>query len=671
MAYEDIIELGSKELRQPTNKLEISWKNVLSSGEWFRLDQSTLDSGAILTRESYEEEENITEIITDVNAKVYSDESEYVMMLEGFSELIGDNYQYAISDFDCELDNTTNRFTPRENKNKLENPSFEFNKNDWNEEIGGAAAVSITENVSRTPIRSMYIENPSADDVYVFSNVIKLNEDNPISGDEDWSYSFYINGSGNANINLYAFGQTNSGVNDISTGYLSGSSYQTELVSGEWTRFKTNLSVPSGAYYLRAMFALSGEWSYFDDGQVEESIDVTAYDDEFVGDLILPKRPIKVEVGFSDNNVNKFSGAIEKIDPKLKEDSVHIYSYDWATLLKDFKIEEIYYENLRTDEIITRLAGLAGVDSSKIDLETGNLTIEFAWFPEGTIWYYMTQVAEAEGGAIFFDTEGILKFWNKDHFKETDESIYDFTFDTNILDLDYEVSKNRVRNRIEVRANPKKKLESKTIYSVQDDPTSISAGSTQEVWAQYFYGLERSVPALNVEVPVIGTDIIGNSQSDGGGTDLSAYLSISSYSIFRESIRINIANSHPTDTIYITTINITGDPIVTKSRVESTEEDQPSQSIYGVQILSIENDLIDDQDYADTLAEQRLAELKDPLDFIRIEAVGVPFLEPGDKVNVERSFDGTKEDFYIVSNRWRQDDDFIQTLELQKKVIIN
>ena len=378
-----------------------------------------------------------------------------------------------------------------------------------------------------------------------------------------------------------------------------------------------------------------------------------------------------MQVGFSDTNVSKFAGSTEKIDPKIKDDSVHIYAYDWATLLKDYKIEETYYENLRTDEIIQQLAGLAGIDSSKIDLEIGYLTIEFAWFPEGSIWYYITQIAEAEGGMVFFDKDGILTFWNRLHFKSSDESVYDFSFDTNILELDYKVSKDRVKNKIEVKANPKKRLEDKTIYSIQDDVPIINAGETTEVWAQYFYGLEISVPALNVQVPTIGVDILGNAQADGGGADMSAYLSISSYSIFRESIKMNIINNHSTDTIYVTTINITGDPIVIKSRIESIEDDQPSQSIYGVQLLEIDNDYLDDADYAETLASQRLEELKDPLDFIKIETVGVPFLEVGDKVTVQKSFDGTTEDFYIISNRWRQDDDFIQTLELQKKVTIN
>jgi hypothetical protein len=59
------------------------------------------------------------------------------------------------------------------------------------------------------------------------------------------------------------------------------------------------------------------------------------------------------------------------------------------------------------------------------------------------------------------------------------------------------------------------------------------------------------------------------------------------------------------------------------------------------------------------------------MDFITIDVVGVPYLQCGDKVSVQRSFDGEMENFYIVSNRWRVEDDFTQTLELQKRVIVN
>jgi len=101
------------------------------------------------------------------------------------------------------------------------------------------------------------------------------------------------------------------------------------------------------------------------------------------------------------------------------------------------------------------------------------------------------------------------------------------------------------------------------------------------------------------------------------------------------------------------------------------KEDANSQSLYDTQILAIENDLMDDETYANTLASQKLLEMKDPLDSISIECVGAPFLKVGDIVSVQRSFDGTFENFQIIKNRWQFDGDFMQTLELQKKVGIS
>jgi hypothetical protein len=43
----------------------------------------------------------------------------------------------------------------------------------------------------------------------------------------------------------------------------------------------------------------------------------------------------------------------------------------------------------------------------------------------------------------------------------------------------------------------------------------------------------------------------------------------------------------------------------------------------------------------------------------------------GDRVNVQRSFGGEREDFHVISNRWRMEDDFTQTLELEKKSTIS
>lgn len=650
--------------RNPTAELSVSWKDILVSGEWFRLNQSLLDNNSFLTSMSYLESESIIEAISDIDSKLYDNESIYAKMIEGYSELVGDSQHYATSDLDFELDNSENRFTPRENINLLENPGFEQNKTAWNESMG-VNALSYIDSVNvRTGIRSYQIHNPSKNGAYAFSNRISI--DNIA---DTYIYSQYLTGSGIATLQVRSFGLVNSGVNNITTGLLGASSYQTTLISGSWNRCSVSLDVPSGSYFVRALFSASGTWLRADDGLVERSLTPSSYVDDFIGDLILPKKAVRVNVGFNGNNVNKFSGAIQKITPNIKDDSVSVYCYDWVDALKDKKILSTYYENLRTDQIIAALAETAGISPAMMELETGILTIEFAWFQEGSIWTYINQVAEAEGGIIFFDEEGILNFYNRDHFTTYSDPIYGFSFSSNITNLSFDISKEKVKNRIEIKAYPKKKLVSKEIYTLIDS-VSIGAGETVEVWGQYNYGVEITVPALNVVVPTIGVGIMANSLADGTGTNQNANIQITSSSIFQESIKVNIKNTSGS-TLYITKFTVVGDPIVIKSRIEVVKEDVNSQSLYDTQILAIENNLMDDETYATELAIKKLSELKNPLDALTIECVGVPFLRVGDIVSVQRDFAGTFDNFQVIKNRWQFDTDFMQTLEVQKKVGIS
>lgn len=659
-----LMENMDSDVRNPTAELLVSWSDTLVSGEWFRLNQSLLGTSAFLTSRSYLEDEEIVELITDADAKLYADESEYINEIEGYSELMGDSFHYATSDLDFELDNTTNRFTPRASKNLLSNPGFEFNKSSWNEDLGDYAEAFINETNVRTGIRSYQLNNLTPNPSYIFSNRIETD-----NSESSYTYSQYLTGQGPAVLQLRSFGLSNSGINNFEEGAIGAAQTSINLVSGEWNRYSVTLDVPSEAYYLRAQISHGGSWLRADDGQLEKGSVATDFDENFIGDIILPKKSVKANIGFNKENVRKFSGAIHSIKPNLKEDTVAGYCYDWVNILKDKKIISVYYENLRTDQLIANLASLAGIDAAQMNLEIGKLTVTFAWFAEASIWTYINQIAEAEGGIVFFDEEGVLNFYNRDHYDVYPNPVYGFSFDKNIIDLDFEISKERVKNRIEVKANPKKLLQGKVIYS-QEESRSISPGETMEIWGQFNYGTELSVPALNVAVPTIGTGIVANSAEDGTGTNKNGNIMITSSSVFQESIKVNIKNNDAA-TVYITKFEVIGDPIVTRTRIEAIAEDTNSQSLYGTQILAIENDFMDDEDYAVTLSEKKLAEMKDPLDTISLECLGAPFLRAGDIVSVQRSFDGTTENFQIIKNRWKLDGEFFQNLELQKKVGIS
>lgn len=832
-----LIEQTDYYTRNPAAKINISWGSTLISGEWFVIDESLVDSNSLITKITYPDGADIEEFISDIDAYVFSDESEYIQMIEGYSELLGDSFQYSSSDMDCELDNSNNRFTPRKNKNKLANPGFEDNKDFWNEYIGGSELVDqeqltsssnilniggintpiggqsfipLKNNISKIALRitrrytsntsplkiqirtsmlvsgnkvpsntilasvvypasyfnssssdavidivcpvtpgqthfitveqvnpsntyyyrvygatpqnytggnfvlwnitsnawiqygtmdmyfktyyqetkenrgnffinefnvrkgrrSLQINNSGSWNAYLFSDIVPIyNIDskykNPITSPENWTFSAYMNGTGKHSVNLSAFTLSASGSDDFSTGYLTGSSYQTSLVSGSWTRLETTLTVPSGTNYLRAAIVASGIWSVSDDLQLEKNSYSTNIEEDFIGEKIYPKRAIKSFVGFSDYIVPKFTGLIDKIVPDIKNDTVQIHAYDWTDKLKDTLITSELYQNVRSDQLIGYLADMVGISVGRRKLEQGVDTIDFAWFQEGSAWTYMQQIAEAEGGRIFFDEEGILNFWNRNHyFNQNENPVYTFNFNDNILDLKYDISKDKIKNRIVVKAQPKQLLNKTIIYNDTNQP-SLSYDNIQEFWCQFAYSSDSSVSAINVEVPTIGQNIIANTKADGTGTNVSSYLAITSHYVFSESIKINIVSTYP-ETIYITKFQVLGQPIVVKKNIQYVAEDYKSQRLYDVQELQIENDLIDSEEYAKLLGDQKLAELKDPRDLIQIECIGVPYLQLGDLVRVQNSFEGTYDNYFISKNRWRMDGEFVQNLDLIK-----
>jgi hypothetical protein len=435
-----------------------------------------------------------------------------------------------------------------------------------------------------------------------------------------------------------------------------------------WTRVQVRLLVPSGLYYLRAILAASGVMAKFDDGQLEKAYDATEIDTDFIGDKLLPERLIQAQIGFNGSKVKKFTGFIDSIDPDIKNDTIKIHAYDMSEKLKNTKVSSELMMDMRADELIGALANYCGIDETKRSLEVGSHVVSYAWFNDASAWTYMNQIAEAEGGRVFFSEDGILTFWNRDHVAYQDTTpVYYFTIDKNIMNINYDISKSNIKNRISVKAYPKKLLDNTIIYDEEELATEILAGETKEFWCQFSHGNESSVPALNVLPPVIGVDIMANSESDGSGYNMSSYIEITSDSIFAESYKMNIKNNYSAP-VYITQIVIEGQPIVIAKEIEVIEEDTDSQALYGVQELAIENNFIDEESFARSLAEIKLLVKKDARNFIEIEVIGAPHLQIGDVVSAEGGFDKIAYNYTIVKNQEQLDGDYIQTLTLERKL---
>jgi hypothetical protein len=403
-----------------------------------------------------------------------------------------------------------------------------------------------------------------------------------------------------------------------------------------------------------------------------------AFDNDFIGEFIKPKRIIRVNTGFkekpndlSGSDVIQFTGVSEQITPNIRDDVADIHCLDFSVELKDTTATPNMYVDQTASDLIKILAYQAGLTDDQMIIEESYHVVRFAWFQEGSIWYYMQMLAEAEGGRIFFDKQGVLRFWSKNHdaMDNTIDRVFDFD---DISNLSYNVSSQKMKNRIIVKSLPRQVCDFQRVYT-HATADKISPGETITIWANINDEENRDLPCLSLAEPVANTtgtsNYRANSQSDGEGTDLSNLITVTSWYGFGKDAKMIFYNGSSQEA-YITKLEIFGIPArVIDNGIEVIREDTDLLDEFGVQELQIENNFIDDEYFAESLADFRLDELKDPTKFIDIDVVGDVRLEPGDKISCQTDYDGNYDTFKIVRNRWQLVDDFVQALTLEKVFI--
>jgi len=109
---------------------------------------------------------------------------------------------------------------------------------------------------------------------------------------------------------------------------------------------------------------------------------------------------------------------------------------------------------------------------------------------------------------------------------------------------------------------------------------------------------DENVPCYSVVTPVEGTDFISNSAEDGSGSNMASSVSIEEFAGFAETAKIVLKNSHATDTAYLTTFQLRGTPAIIVNTIKEVYENSNSVDLYGTQKLDIDNDYIDNANYA-------------------------------------------------------------------------
>ncbi len=387
---------------------------------------------------------------------------------------------------------------------------------------------------------------------------------------------------------------------------------------------------------------------------------------------LIPRKQIRFYVVVENTEYLLFTGYIKAIEPSRKSGKVNLHCFDNAEKVLNVQCPRDALVDYYTHEIIQVLAEKAGI--SAMDLENSSHLVRAAYFGDRNIWPVMGELAVAERGRVFFDIDGTLKFWGRDHIQEQSR-VTTLSMNTHLLEMEFSVEEQHIKNRVTVKARPRASAGIQPVWT-NGNVEALNQYTEQLVWipangTQYAYlEIEDSygpLPCSDWISPVANTDYEANSSSDGTGTDYTGSLTINEFTTYADACYIEVQNHAPVD-VYLTKFQVRANPLKIWKWIRIQQEDEWSVAEYGAQEIEIENDFIDDEQMANDIAETEVNRWKDAKNLFRAKILGVPYLQVGDIIGLEIS-SGTYEDYMIYSIGWDVDTrGFTQTLEFVDKI---
>lgn len=418
--------------------------------------------------------------------------------------------------------------------------------------------------------------------------------------------------------------------------------------------------------------------------------------DPTIGSGILPNRPVKLSVGFNGELLNQFIGFTGKPQNTIGAGRQTIlHAYDAVNYLNSYTSTASgvltvsgLYTNQSASTIVGDLLGEAGFSSSQYVLDI-SLQSNIGYLSPGgsQIGDIIQALCEAEQALFFADENGILRFWNRQHFttvsgsyatqsgiQTTVSGTYTtFTF-ANLSELNY--ANTPIFNDVTVQAIPRAVQPIQKVWGLTSYQT-IQPGQSLTIEAD-FSDANGPLPVTYVQTPVSssggGTGIsvyTVNTASDGSGSDATSSVTLVSTSsgggiggaanpadnYLGTTYYVTFHNTSGA-AVYVTAMTLFGTPATVTQVISQRYQDGTSIANYGTnpgnmyQTIVIENDLIQDPSTAYALAYVLVKNYKDPLR--RYENVPVfanPALQIGDFIALVNADTGETNTAYVTGIR--------------------
>lgn len=409
----------------------------------------------------------------------------------------------------------------------------------------------------------------------------------------------------------------------------------------EWDKFDyddftsrvTDMEVTREMDMLSSMISSIADFSF---SNVDQKF--TPGHDPDIGEYILQGRPVKLFWGFDSTAIPAFTGLTEKVPNLSSGSQAKFHAIDFLTTISNIELDRaVLYESQRTDQVLSDLLiNHAGLAASQFVLDVGMNVIPFAYFKKGDkLGSIIRELMEGELGTFFQDELGMFRFWNRQHSIGA-ASVWTFSKQTNVLDDDPLAVEN-VINTVEVNARVRQ-VQAKQKLWESSGPTEIKGGSTIEIFADFkddFGDLPVTILDTPEYIGIADTSSYEtNTAQDGSGDAMNAYISLTDFEQFATGCKMVFTNTHP-GSLFITKINLYAKPAKVVSEIYHRESDGPSVAKYDERIYTIDNDFIQDEAFAISLARMIIQDRKLPTGVRNLKVRGVPQLQNGDIVTYD------------------------------------
>lgn len=396
------------------------------------------------------------------------------------------------------------------------------------------------------------------------------------------------------------------------------SDFTDRVITIEWTR---SVELFSSVVAAMADIVLDNTDDYFTPGAGSA-----------INDYILPYRPIRIYAGWQNKLVPVFIGVTEKmpvIDENAKTATFHCVDFLY-TLYNRPLDESVMYTGSRVDQILEGLFGQFDILPTQLDLDQANSTPPYAFFPKGMkLIEALTKLMQAEQGRLFMDEEGVITFKNRQNYSNT--AVMNFNMYDSIKDI-ATTRQDDIINVIEIQGQIRE-VQPNQPYWEASSSIEVPPNDSVDVWAEF------NDPVSTVDDPVYATSALTssfsvNSASDGSGTDDAVNVTLTASDILGgTTFKMTFTNASA-GTLYITALKLYATPIPVIKNLYIREQTDSSVAKYDERILSIQNDLFQDETDAQSFAIVVLADYPEVGKPQEIDVKGSPALQIDDTIRI-------------------------------------